>query len=481
MTHVRLNPERQALAKIAQSRENAIRLECGALSVETGKCTGRSPRAKYITVDSLTSDIVDWKNNSGCTSEQFNAIKDLVSSRMDELDEVYVQQVFAGSDPRCRIKVEITTSLAWQSIFVKNMFIEPSAPELESYGSADWKLFCCPSASEEPKVVVSFEQKEIYICGTFYAGEIKKSIFTVLNFILPSVGILPMHCSVNEDVNGGNAAVFFGLSGTGKTTLSADDSRSLIGDDEHGWSSDGLFNFEGGCYAKVINLSKLAEPEIWEACQTSGAVLENVVIKNNHPDFNDNSLTENTRGSYDLSRIKNASKSGMSGHPKNVVFLTCDAFGVLPPVSKLSPKEATVAGTESGVTKPEATFSHCFGAPFMPLPAKVYAGLLREKIEEHNVNCWLVNTGWTGGPYGTGRRMPINVSRAIVNKIISGELADKKHVEHEYTKLMIPADCGEEINEYLRPENTWENLEAYKMHAKNLMSLFAEKLESFAS
>ena len=486
-----LNPSRQVLVKAAQLKENAIRLNCGALSVETGKYTGRSPHAKHIVVDSLTSELVDWKNNSGCTSEEFNVIRDLVTSKMNECDEVYVQQVFAGSDPQCRIKVEITTTLAWQSIFVKNMFIEPNATELESYGSADWKLFCCPSASKEPKVMVSFEKKEIYICGTFYAGEIKKSIFTVLNFILPESNILPMHCSVNEDISGENATVFFGLSGTGKTTLSADASRSLIGDDEHGWSNDGLFNFEGGCYAKVINLSKFAEPEIWDACQNSGAVLENVVIKDGRPDFSDNSLTENTRGSYDLARIKNASKSGMTGHPKNVVFLTCDAFGVLPPVSKLSPKEATehfmmgytakVAGTESGVTKPEATFSHCFGAPFMPLPAKTYASLLRARIEEHNVDCWLVNTGWTGGPYGTGNRMPIAVSREIINQIVSGELANKNYVEHELTKLMIPTDCEKEVNKYLRPENTWEDFEDYKTHAKNLMSLFAEKLESFES
>ena len=381
-----LNLTRDKLIEKAVVSENALELKSGALAVNTGVCTGRSPHAKFIVNDSLTSESLDWENNSQCTQLEFDRVKKLVLDKISESENVYMQQVFAGHDPACRIKIEVTTTLAWQSIFVKNMFIEPNANELVSFGTADWKLFCCPPASTTPRVMISFEKKEIYICGTFYAGEIKKSIFTALNFTLPNSGILPMHCSVNEDINGGNAAVFFGLSGTGKTTLSADDSRSLIGDDEHGWSYDGLFNFEGGCYAKVIDLSQTAEPEIWEACQRRGSVLENVVIKNGQPDFSDNSLTENTRASYDLSHIKNASKSGMSSHPKNVVFLTCDAFGVLPPVSKLSPKEATehfmmgytakVAGTESGVTKPEATFSHCFGAPFMPLAAKVYASLL---------------------------------------------------------------------------------------------------------
>lgn len=483
MSHSNLNPSRQDLVKRALDKENAIKIKTGAISVTTGKCTGRSPRAKFIVRDEKTEGLIDWNNNTACTLDEFNEVKNKVLAEMDNCEETYTQQVYAGHDPSCRLKVEVNTSLAWQSIFVKNMFVEPE--DVSQFGIPDWKLFCCPPANDEPRVMVSFSEREIYICGTFYAGEIKKSIFTVLNFILPQNKTLPMHCSVNEDISGGNAAIFFGLSGTGKTTLSADESRSLIGDDEHGWSDSGLFNFEGGCYAKVINLSKEAEPQIWDACQAEGAILENVIVKDGIPDFNDSTLTENTRGSYDLSHISNASSTGMTVHPNNVVFLTCDAFGVLPPVSKLTPEEASehfvmgytakVAGTEAGVTEPEATFSHCFGAPFMPLPPSVYADLLREKIVNHNVDCWLVNTGWTAGPYGEGYRMPIGVSRDIVSQIISGDLAKKQYEKHDFTGLMIPKDCDGEIGKYTQPENTWDDKEKYRLQAHNLMSLFDEK------
>ena len=318
MSRSHLNPSREELVKKALEKEGATKLKTGAISVTTGKCTGRSPKAKFIVKDEITDSLIDWKNNSSCTVEEFNEVKNKVLASLDACEETFVQQVYAGHDPSCRIKVEANTSLSWQSIFVKNMFVEPE--NYEEFGMPDWKIFCSPAASEEPRVMVSFSQREIYICGTFYAGEIKKSIFTVLNFILPQNKTLPMHCSVNEDISGGNAAIFFGLSGTGKTTLSADESRSLIGDDEHGWSTSGLFNFEGGCYAKVINLSKQAEPQIWDACQIDGAILENVIVKDGVPDFNDSTLTENTRGSYDLTHISNASSTGMTGHPDNVVF-----------------------------------------------------------------------------------------------------------------------------------------------------------------
>ena len=327
---------------------------------------------------------------------------------------------------------------------------------------------CFPEMENDPKVVICFHEKKIVITGTHYAGEIKKSIFTVLNFILPEKGILPMHCSVNTDKDGKNPAIFFGLSGTGKTTLSASDDRILIGDDEHGWSSTGLFNFEGGCYAKVIDLSREHEPEIWNAVQQPGATLENVVISDEgEPLFDRSDHTENTRGSYPIEHIENASRIGTCGHPNNIIFLTCDAFGVLPPVSKLSIEEAVqhfllgytakVAGTESGITEPVMTFSHCFGAPFMPRKANEYADILRKKILEHDVHCWLVNTGWSGGSYGTGARMPIAVSREVVRQILSGDLAKVDFSKHVHTGLTIPtATSSELLNEYLVPEQRWE-------------------------
>ena len=380
----------------------------------------------------------------------------------------------------------VTTEFAWQSLFAQNMFIQPTEYELTTYGSPDWSLYCAPCFSESPCVMINFGQKEIVITGTHYAGEIKKSIFTVLNLLLPQKNVLPMHCSVNACLDNTNSAIFFGLSGTGKTTLSSDTHRLLIGDDEHGWSPTGLFNFEGGCYAKVINLSKESEPQIWDASQKDGSILENVVLDSDGtPDFSNNTLTENTRASYDLMNIKNASETGQCGHPKNVVFLTCDAFGVLPPVSKLTPdlaKEhfimgytAKVAGTEAGVSEPKATFSHCFGAPFMPLSANVYAELLKEKIEDHDVNCWLVNTGWSGGPYGVGDRMPIELSREIVNSIIDGTMAKKNFVSHPYTGLEVPKDSEGIISKFANPESTWGSIEDYKSAAENLMSLFDSK------
>ena len=490
MPTIKWDIPREQLIEAAIEKEKAIQTPIGAIVVQTGLRTGRSPDAKFIVRDELTDQFIDWQSNSESTKEEFESIKALAVNYLAEKDH-YKQRLYAGNDKKNRLKLVVETEYAWQGLFANNMFVRPTIYERTTFDEPDWHLFCAPSASDTPRVMVDFTDKEIVITGTHYAGEIKKSIFTVLNFLLPAKDILPMHCSVNMSLEKDNPAIFFGLSGTGKTTLSSDETRILIGDDEHGWSSTGLFNFEGGCYAKVINLSQEDEPQIWDACQQEGSILENVVLgPDNVPDFNDSSLTENTRGSYDLSCIKNASLDGVTSHPKNVIFLTCDAFGVLPPVAKLTAQEASdhfimgytakVAGTEAGVTEPQATFSHCFGAPFMPLPAEKYAELLKEKIDMHDADCWLVNTGWSGGGYGVGSRMPIEVSRAIVNKIISGEMARKEYAIHEYTSLNIPTNCQIPIADFAEPEKTWESLDEYKTSASSLMKLFADKREELS-
>ncbi len=486
MTVIKWNSSRSDLIEDAIRNEGAEMSSLGAIVMKTGKCTGRSPDAKSLVADEITLNAVDWENNTKASVEEFSKMKGKVLTHLAASENQYKQRLFAGHDKNHRLKVLVTTEYAWQGLFAQNMFIKPSEYELTTYEDPDWELYCAPSASDNPCVMIDFNCQEIVITGTHYAGEIKKSIFTVLNFLLPQKKILPMHCSVNTALDGTNPAIFFGLSGTGKTTLSSDTNRLLIGDDEHGWSSDGLFNFEGGCYAKVINLSKSAEPQIWDASQKEGSILENVILDSEGvPEFDNNTLTENTRASYDLENIENASATGQCGHPKNVVFLTCDAFGVLPPVSKLSPDlarehfimgyTAKVAGTEAGVSEPKATFSHCFGAPFMPLPANAYADLLREKIEKHDVDCWLVNTGWSGGPYGTGNRMPIELSREIIGEIISGEMSKKEFTVHSHTGLEIPRESTGLISKYARPESTWSDTEEYKKASQELMSLFENK------
>jgi phosphoenolpyruvate carboxykinase (ATP) len=477
---------------IELGNENAKLTNTGALSVRTGQHTGRSPNAKFIVEDDVTKDLVDWNNNQKMSEREYKLFRDYFLTKVsDDPGFVYTQQVFAGQHDNHKIPLQVFTSKAWQSLFVKNMFVAPTSEELENF-KPEFTLYCIPEATDVPRVVISFKEKLILIGGTWYAGEMKKSMFTVLNFLYPQKDILPMHCSVNvslaQDNKGDISTIFFGLSGTGKTTLSSDEESFLVGDDEHGWSDDGLFNFEGGCYAKVINLSKKAEPVIYEASQQFGAILENVEVdKKGFVNFDSNKWTENTRASYPLEFISTWPEK-VAEHPKNIIMLTCDAYGILPPVAKLTPNQAVrqfllgytakVAGTEKGITEPQPTFSHCFGSPFMPMRPKVYADLLRKKIKDHNVNCWLVNTGWTGGPYGVGERMPINLTRSIVDLIRYGALRECEFRKHTYTDLNIPVDCKEIPENILKPELGWEDKQEYTKKAKELMAKFTERLKT---
>ena len=459
----------------------------GALVTTTGVRTGRSPEAKSIVRDEFTEEAVDWTSNQSITSSEFDDVRNKMKSFLSENTGCYTQTLYANRDSQNSLKLNVNTTLVWHSIFARNMFVRPELMDSEQSGDAEeWTIYAVPDFASKPVVLISFSEREILISGTYYAGEIKKSVFTVLNFLLPAKGILPMHCSVNTGRDGSSPAIFFGLSGTGKTTLSSEEGRTLIGDDEHSWSDTGLYNFEGGCYAKVIRLSQEAEPQIWEACQQRGAILENVVIdEEGEPDFDNNFFTENTRASYPIHHIANASESGSAGHPTNVIMLTCDAFGVLPPVSKLSSEEAVehfllgytakVAGTEAGVKDPEATFSYCYGAPFMPRRAKEYADLLKKKIEEHKVDCWLVNTGWSGGRYGQGKRMPISVTRKIISGIHDGTLKKCEYREHAYTGLKIPVQFNGVDEDLLSPEKSWKSLVNYEKQAQSLMEEFEKK------
>ena len=458
--------------------------------MRTGQHTGRSPNAKFIVEDDITKDLVDWNNNQKMSEKEFKLFRDYFLTKVsDDPGFVYTQQVFAGQHDDHKIPLQVFTSKAWQSLFVKNMFVAPTSEELGSF-DPEFTLYCVPEATDEPRVIISFKEKLILIGGTWYAGEMKKSMFTVLNFLYPQKDILPMHCSVNVALDNKESisTVFFGLSGTGKTTLSSDEGSLLLGDDEHGWSEDGLFNAEGVCYANKINLSKKAEPVIYEASQQFGAILENVEVdKKGFVDFASIKWTENTRASYPLEFISTWPEK-VAGHPTNIIMLTCDAYGVLPPVAKLTPNQAVrqfllgytakVAGTEKGVTEPQPTFSHCFGSPFMPMRPKVYADLLKKKIKDHNVNCWLVNTGWTGGPYGTGSRMPIDLTRSIVDLIRYGKLKKCKFKKHAYTDLNIPIDCEEIPDNILKPELGWENKEEYVQKASELMAKFTDRLKT---
>lgn len=480
----------QSLLRRAVVQGEAIRLETGALVTKTGKYTGRCPDAKFFVCDEEDelARTIDWKNNSAISSDDFRKVKDTIVSYLEKnawRKQPITQTVFAGADKAHSLKVNITTELICHAVFVQNMFVEHLA---DTPSFQEWNLLSAPGAHDDPKVLIDLHNREILITGTYYAGEIKKAVFTVMNYLMPARNVLPMHCSVNSNLDGSAPAIFFGLSGTGKTTLSSDHGRTLIGDDEHGWSPEGLFNFEGGCYAKVINLSKEDEPQIWAAAHTEGSILENVVVKDGKPDFTDATITENTRASYDISAIADASSTGVCSHPTNVIFLTCDAFGVLPPVSRLTEQQAIdhfcmgytakVAGTEAGVKEPTATFSHCFGAPFMPLDVSVYAKLLQEKITKHSVNCWLVNTGWAGGGYGKGERMPISVSRTIVRAIVSGELVDLPFATHEATGLSIPLSIDESTDNFLVPEALWPSAQEYNEACAKLMQMFADNLKN---
>ena len=416
-----------------------------------------------------------------------------------EGSELYVQDCYVGADLEHRLPVRIVNELAWHSIFARNMFVE-ATDEQKAVHEPQFTVINAPSFAADPKtdatrsetfIVLNFARRLVIIGGTSYAGETKKSIFSVMNYLMPHKDVLPMHASANIGPSG-DTTIFFGLSGTGKTTLSADASRTLIGDDEHGWSGRGIFNFEGGCYAKVINLSAEQEPEIYATTQTFGTILENVVIddQTRELDLDDDSLTENTRGSYPIAQIPNASPDGCGSHPENIVFLTCDAFGVLPPVSKLSSAQAMyhfingytakVAGTEKGVTEPTPTFSPCFGGPFLPLHPRRYAELLGRKIDEHQANVWFINTGWTGGPYGEGQRMAINHTRAIINAALDGLLNDVATQTDPVFGLEVPTSCPGVPGDVLDPRGTWADSAAYDAQARKLAGLFQENFTKYA-
>jgi len=471
----------------------------GAFVVHTGQHTGRSANDKFIVDEPENRDQIWWgKVNKPISESHFDNMHRRMLAYF-QAREVFIKDSWAGADTDYRIGVRVITENAWHAMFAHNMFIEPTAAEHENF-TPDFTVLHAPRFQAVPEVdgtgsevfiLVNFAQKIILIGGTSYAGEIKKSIFSILNFLLPAKGVLPMHCSVNVGKSA-DSAVFFGLSGTGKTTLSADPNRELIGDDEHGWSDNGVFNFEGGCYAKVINLSAEAEPEIYDTTRRFGTILENVVMSQGARglDLDDGSLTENTRASYPLDFIPNAAELSFANHPKNVVMLTADAFGVLPPISKLTPEQAMyhflsgytakVAGTEKGLgNEPQATFSTCFGAPFMPRHPTEYAKLLGEKIARHDVTCWLVNTGWTGGAYGTGHRMPISHTRALLSAALDGGLAAAPVRQDESFGLHVPESCAGVPDEVLTPRETWSDKSAYDSTASDLVGRFGSNFEQF--
>lgn len=466
----------------------------GALTARTGKYTGRTPKDKYVVKDDHTAGKVWWENNTAMSPETFDGLMAKASEHAKG-KELYVMDTFGGASPDHRIAVRFVVEKAWHALFVKQLLVRPTAAELENY-EPQWTVVDMSTLVADPAVdgtrseaviALNFSKRQVLIMGTQYAGEMKKSVFTILNYLLPLRNIMSMHCSANIGPDG-DTALFFGLSGTGKTTLSADPARHLIGDDEHGWDEDGVFNFEGGCYAKCIRLSEEGEPQIWNAIR-SGAVLENVILDaSGKPDFEDDSLTENTRAAYPVDFIEGAVHPSMGGHPKNVLFLTADAFGVLPPISRLTREQAMfhflngytakVAGTEAGVKEPSATFSTCFGAPFLPLPPRVYADMLGEKIEQHDANVWLINTGWTGGPYGVGNRMKLSYTRAMVNAALSGDLDPVEYEIDPIFGLEIPKLCPGVPSEVLNPRNTWANPADYDEQAKKLLAMFENNYTS---
>lgn len=483
-----------ALYEEALKRDEAIMAHLGPLIVRTGQFTGRSPKDKFIVDEPSSHDHIWWgKVNRPFDPETFDELHRRMASYLQSKD-VFVQDCWCGADPDYRMPVRLITQYAWHSLFVRNMFIQATPEELARH-EPEFVVIDCPGFHAFPEhdktnsdvfILVNFAEKLVLVGGTEYAGEMKKSVFTAMNYFLPFEDVMPMHCSANYGPNG-DAALFFGLSGTGKTTLSADSSRTLIGDDEHGWSSNGIFNFEGGCYAKVINLSAEAEPEIYETTRRFGTILENVGIDagTRRVDLTDDTLTENTRAAYPISHIPNATREGRGGHPQNIIFLTADAFGVMPPVSKLTTEQAMyhfisgytakVAGTERGVTEPQATFSACFGAPFMAQHPSVYAELLGKKIVEHNVTVWLVNTGWNG----RGERMKIAYTRAMVNAALNGDLNDVTYVDDPIFGVQVPTICPNVPADVLNPKNSWDDGAAYDNQAKKLAGMFVENFKEF--
>ena len=494
---VHRNPPVANLVKLSVQKNEAIVTSTGSLSVKTGKYTGRSPDDRYIIYDDETHERVDW----GKVNHQFPPGKfDKIFEKMKKFvkgKELFVFDGFVGASKENRLAIRLINDHAWQSLFACQLFIKPSAAELETH-EPEFTVMCINDFEAIPEVdgtnsnvfiLINFTKKLVLIGGTSYAGEMKKSIFSVMNYLLPDRGVFPMHCSANIGKDG-DTALFFGLSGTGKTSLSADPNRMLIGDDEHGWSNKDIFNFEGGCYAKCINLNEEAEPQIWNAIKT-GAVLENVVIDKQtlKPDFDDNSLTENTRAAYPLEYIPGATIPSVGGHPKVIIFLTADALGVLPPVVRLTKEGAMfhfmsgytskLGGTERGIKEPKAVFSECFAAPFMSRPSSVYAKMLGEKIAEHKTVVYLINTGWSGGPYGVGERIHIKYSRLMVTAALTGALDIVKYRHDDLFNLDIPSECPGVPSEILDPKNTWVDKDSYDLSAKKLAQMFRDNFKKF--
>lgn len=496
--HYQLSPEE--LVQDTLRMGEGVLNDTGALVIRTGEFTGRSPKDKFTVKDEITADTVNWNEfNIPMSPAHFEIILEQTRNYLDTLPEIWVRDCYACADPRFRVNVRVVNEKPWNNLFAYNMFLRPLETELEQF-DPEWQVISVPGLKLDPTVcgtrqsnasIISFTHKIIIITGSGYTGETKKGIFTVLNYVLPQEkNVLSMHCSANMGREG-DTAIFFGLSGTGKTTLSADPNRQLIGDDEHGWTNDNIFNFEGGCYAKTINLTEEKEPEIFNAIRP-GALVENTCFfPGTHTiNFDDASITENTRVSYPLDYISNALEPSIGGLPKNIFFLTCDAFGVLPPISRLNPGQAMyqfisgytakVAGTEAGVTEPKPTFSACFGAPFLPLHPGKYASMLGKKMQEHNVNVWMINTGWTGGPYGIGNRMKLKFTRAMISAALDGQLEGVELEIHPVFGMAIPKSCPGVPAEVLNPRNTWENPEAYDEKAKYLAELFIKNFEKYA-
>ena len=489
------------LVEHAIANQEGHLVQGGAFCAETGHHTGRSPKDKHTVVDTTTENTVWWDGNRKQSKAHFdNLLADFIAHAKGKT--LFAQDLYGGADPKYRIKARVFTELAWHSLFIRQLLIRPAHAELASY-VPDMTILDMPSfkpdaarhggrPGSDTMVAIDFTRKIVLICGSSYAGEMKKSVFTTLNFYLPAQGVMPMHCSANVGKNG-DVALFFGLSGTGKTTLSADPNRTLIGDDEHGWSENGVFNFEGGCYAKCIKLAQEAEPMIWDATNRFGAVLENVVFDpvTRIPDYDDGSKTENTRSAYPMEFIPNASRTGRAGHPRNVIFLTADAYGVMPPIAKLSPTQAMyhflsgytakVAGTEKGLIGVQPVFSTCFGAPFLPRHPSVYADLLHDYINRYKVDCWLVNSGWTGGKYGEGRRMPIKATRRLLAAVLDGALRNVDFRTDPYFGFSVPTSVQGVEPHLLNPFKTWKNKAEFDQTARDLVGMFQKNFAKYES
>ena len=496
--HYQLSPEE--LTEQTVARKEGVLNDTGALVIKTGEFTGRSPKDKFIVKDSITAETINWNDfNIPIEPKYFDLLYTKMIAHLEH-KEIWVRDSYACADPAYRLNIRVINENPWSNLFAYNMFLRPAEEELEHF-IPDWHIIQAPSFKADATVdgtrqhnftIINFTRKIILIGGSGYTGEIKKGIFSILNFILPhDKHVLSMHCSANMG-DDGDTAIFFGLSGTGKTTLSADPERHLIGDDEHGWTENTVFNFEGGCYAKTIDLSEEKEPEIFHAIRP-GALVENVTFfeGTNKIDFSSKKITENTRVSYPLEFISNALHPSIGKTPKNIFFLTCDAYGILPPVSKLSTGHAMyqfvcgytakIAGTEAGITEPKATFSACFGAPFLPLHPVQYAELLGKKIRSHKVNVWMINTGWTGGPYGIGKRIKLDNTRAMITAALEGELDNVEYEAHKIFGFMIPKSCPGVPSEILNPENTWADKDDYNIKAKELAKQFIKNFEKYAS